>query len=120
MTRYNNNRFTPGNKGNLRLLLNQQFIQQYYTQFNTKNTFQKLDNITQKSLCGCPQPQTDKNKNGWNDILQTENIRISHAITGTLGGKITYGNSYKPVILNYLGGWDGQPGGSPRPLRNKF
>jgi hypothetical protein len=31
-----------------------------------------------------------------------------------------YGNLYKPVPLNFLGGWEGQPGGSPRPLRNKF
>mgnify|MGYP007025642369 CR=1 FL=1 len=117
MTRYNNNRFTPGNKGNLRLLLNQQLIQQSYIAFITKQAFQ---NITQSSLCGCAQQQTDKNKNGWNDNLQTENIRIAHSITGTLGGKITYGNSNKAVVVNYLGGWDGQPGGLPRPLRNKF
>lgn len=119
MTRYNNHRFTPGNKGNLRLLLNQQFIRQSYA----TQAFQNITNnhdIAQSSLCGCIRQQTDKNKNGWNDNFQTENIRISHSITGTLGGKITYGNSYKPVTLNYLGGWDGQPGGLPRPPRNKF
>ena len=41
-------------------------------------------------------------------------------ITSSLGGRITYGNFYTPVIINYLGGWQGQPGGTPRPLRNKF
>ena len=39
MTRYNNNRFTPGNKGNLRLFLGKAFIRQYYQTFNTTQTF---------------------------------------------------------------------------------
>jgi hypothetical protein len=31
-----------------------------------------------------------------------------------------FGNFNKPVAINYLGGWEGQPGGLPKPLRNKF
>jgi hypothetical protein len=115
MTRYNNNRFTPGNKGNLRLLINNAFIRQYYQPFNA-------DDVTQGPLCGCiriPQ-QFNPIKQGWNDPSQTENNRISQILTGTLGGRITYGNLYKPVTINYLGGWEGQPGGLPKPLRNKF
>ena len=27
---------------------------------------------------------------------------------------------YPLIRLHYLGGWDGQPGGLPRPLRNRF
>jgi hypothetical protein len=71
-------------------------------------------------LCGCIQQRVNLIKQGWNDPSQTENRRISQALTGNLGGKTTFGNSNNPVTLNYLGGWEGQPGGSIRPLRNKF
>jgi hypothetical protein len=123
MTRYNNSRFTPGNKGNLRLFMNQAFIKQYYHAFNTNQTFDNINNaddITRGALCSCITQRATSIKQGWNDPSQTENKRISQILTGTLGGKITYGNFYKPVTINYLGGWEGQPGGLPRPLRNKF
>ena len=116
MTRYNNNRFTPGNKGNLRLLLNKEFIRQYYNSFNTSNN----TDITDGTLCGCIPPRANSIKQGWTDSSQTENNRIAQAITGTLGGRTTFGNFNNPVKLNYLGGWEGQPGGLPRPLRNRF
>lgn len=117
MTRYNNNRFTPGNKGNLRLFIQKQFIKQYYRSFNSTQTF---DNITEGTLCGCIPQRANTIKQGWNDPSQTENTRISRILTGTLGGRTTYGNFNNPVTINYLGGWDGQPGGLPRPLRNRF
>ena len=123
MTRYNNNRFTPGSKGNLRLFLNAAFIRQYYQAFNESQIYDNIangDDITQGTLCGCIRPRANPIKQGWNDPSQTENLRIARAITGTLGGRTTYGNFYKPATLGYLGGWEGQPGGSPRPLRNKF
>ena len=118
MTRYNNNRFTPGNKGNLRLFMNQVYIQQYYRTLNTSQNFQNINADT--TLCECIQQRANQLKQGWNDPSQTENKRISQILTGTLGGKITFGNFYKPVTINYLGGWEGQPGGLPRPLRNRF
>ena len=123
MTRYNNNRFTPGNKGNLRLFISRAFIRQYYQTFNTTQTYDNIndgDDITEGTLCGCIPQRANPIKQGWNDQSQTENTRIAQVITGTLGGRTTYGNFYKPVTLNYLGGWEGQPGGSPRPLRNRF
>jgi hypothetical protein len=123
MTRYNNNRFTPGNKANLRGFIDKDFIRQYYQAFNSSQTFDNINNaddITEGTLCGCILPQANALKQGWNDPSQIENLRIAQAITGTLGGRITFGNFYKPVSINYLGGWEGQPGGSPRPLRNKF
>ena len=52
--------------------------------------------------------------------FQSENTRISQILSRTLGGKITFGNLNNPVVINYLGGWEGQPNGIPRPLRNKF
>lgn len=123
MTKYNNNRFTPGNKGNLRAFINRVLIREYYRAFNINQTFDNINNaddITQDSLCQCAPPQANSIKQGWNDPSQSENIRIANALTRTLGGRITYGNYYNPVPINYLGGWEGQPGGLPRPLRNKF
>ena len=123
MTIYNNNRFTPGNKGNLRQFIQKQYIRQYYRSFNTAQTFENINNaddITEGALCGCIQQRANNIKQGWNDPSQTENIRIAQILTGTLGGRITFGNSNNPVTVNYLGGWEGQPGGLPRPLRNRF
>jgi len=105
-----NNRFTPGNKAILRAYINRAFIRQYYNS--------QADNSD--SLCGCIQQKANSIKQGWNDPSQTENTRISQALTGTLGGKITFGNGNKPVVINYLGGTEGQSGGIPKPLRNKF
>ena len=123
MTRFNNNRFTPGNKGNLRLFMNKAFIKQYYQTFNTTQTFDNINNaddITQGTLCGCIKQKANTIKQGLNDPSQSENIRISQTLTRSLGGKITFGNLNNPIIINSLGGYEGQPNGSPRPLRNKF
>ena len=55
-----------------------------------------------------------------NNIFQSENMRVAAVISSTLGGKLTFGNLNTPAKLNYLGGIEGQPGGTPRPLRNNF
>ena len=96
--------------------MNKEFIRQYYNSFNTSNN----TDITDGTLCGCIPPRANSIKQGWNDSSHTENNRIAQAITGTLGGRTTFGNFNNPVKLNYLGGWEGQPGGLPRPLRNRF
>lgn len=118
MSTYNNNRFTPGNKGNLRLFMNKAFIRQYYQSFNTSQPSD--NNIAEGTLCGCIQQKANLTKQGWNNPSQTQNKRFAQILTGTLGGKTTYGNFNNPVTINYLGGWEGQPGGSLSPLRNKF
>lgn len=123
MSTYNNSRSTPGNKANLRLFMNKAFIRQYYQSFNNTQTFNIINTGSQLAsdeLCGCIKQKANNIKQGWNDPSQTENTRIAQSLTGTLGGKITFGNSNKPVTINYLGGWEGQPGGQFRPLRNKF
>ena len=123
MSTYNNNRFTPGNKANLRQFISKQFIRQYYRTFNDSQTFDNINNaddITEGSLCGCIKQKANLTKQGWNDPSQTENNRVARILTGTLGGKTTYGNFNRPVTINYLGSWEGQPGGSFRPIRNKF
>ena len=150
MSTYNNNRFTPGNKANMRLLINKEIIRQYYRAFNTSQTVDSINNsnnsnnsnssnsnsnssnsnsnsnnsnnnqISKDLLCGCIQQKANLRKQGWNDPSQTENNRISQILTGTLGGRTTFGNFNRPVNINYLGSWEGQPGGSNKPLRNKF
>jgi hypothetical protein len=120
---YNNNRFTPGRKANLRAFMNRALLKQYYGAFITAQTFDNINNGTDTNdgtLCGCIQQKVNSMKQGWNTPLQNENIRVSQMLSGTLGGKTTFGNRNKPVTVNYLGGWEGQPGGLPRPLRNKF
>ena len=111
---YNNNRFTPGNKSNLRLFINKEYIRQYYSKVDIYN------NIAEGILCGCITSKANTIKQGWNDPSQTENIRISQILTGTLGGRTTFGNANKPAVINYLGGWEGQPGGILKPPRNNF
>ncbi len=126
MSTYNNNRYTPGNKANLKLFLNKEYIKQYYghnvTKTNIINVDDVYDEIAGDFLCNCITSKSNLNKQGWNDPSQTENMRISQILTGTLGGRTTFGNGNlnNPIRLNELGGWYGQPGGSPKPLRNKF
>jgi hypothetical protein len=123
MSNYNNNRFTPGNKANLKQLLQKEFIKQYYKTFNSSQTFDNINNaddITEGTLCGCIQQRVNLGNQGYNDTMQTENRRVSQILTNSLGGKITYGTLNRPIILNYLGGSPGQPGGIPRPIRNSF
>ena len=69
--------------------------------------------------CTCTQ-QEFKKFQPTNSFFQSENVRVANAITNNLGGKLTFGNLNTPAKLNYLGGIEGQPGGTPRPLRNKF
>lgn len=116
MTTYNNNRFTPGNKANMRLLINKSFILQQYDPYLNEY----INNIKKEFICGCVKQKANTLKQGWNDPTQTENTRIAQVLTGTLGGRITYGNLNDIILINSLGGWEGQPGGLPKPLRNKF
>jgi hypothetical protein len=48
--------------------------------------------------------------------------RQSQIITSSVGGRVQFGNYYlgQPVVANYLGNYEGQPGGSGAPVRNRF
>lgn len=105
-----NNSFTPGNKSNMRSYLNKIYTKQYYYSSIIPNDY----------LCGCIQQKANNIKQGWNDPSQTENMRISQILTGTLGGRTTFGNPNNLLFVSYLGGREGQPGGLPRPPRNRF
>jgi hypothetical protein len=89
----------------------------------SNNNFSKLYSYVifkNYDTCNCIQQKVHNAKSGWNDPLQTENMRIASTITNNLGGKITWGNFGIPAKVNYLGQVEGQPGGSLRPLRNRF
>lgn len=123
MSTFNNNRFTPGNKGNLRNFINRQYISQYYKNFNSEQLQQNINNgddMTMGNLCNCIQPRANIKKQGYNDPTQSENRRLARALAGNLGGRITFGNFNIAVDLALLEGRAGQPGGLPRPIRNKF
>lgn len=121
MTTYNN-KFITSNKCNLRSFINKAYIREYYASYINSQSPQNSHNnqITQEPFFICLPSKHNTLKQGWNDPSQTENARISRILTGTLGGKTTFGNFNKPTTINYLGGWEGQPGGLPKPLRNKF
>jgi len=123
MSTFNNNRFTPGNKANLRKFINKQYINQYYKNFNSEQLQQNINNsddITEGNLCNCIQPRVNLFKQGYNDPTQSENRRLAQALAGNLGGRITFGNFNIAVNLGLLEGWEGAPSGLPRPIRNKF
>ena len=93
--------FIPGRQANIKKL----YTYTVYKEFDT---------------CNCIQEKVNLVKTGWNDPLQTENLRISQILSNNLGGKIQWGNFGLPAKVNYLGKVEGQPGGGERPLRNKF
>jgi hypothetical protein len=107
----NNNKLSPGNKGNLRLYMNKVYLAQTLQLFDVNVA---INEGIFGTICDCTQNKKLQQP------TENENERISRVLTGTLGGKTTFGNNNRAVRITYLGGWEGQPGGAPRPLRNKF
>ena len=78
--------------------------------------------------CACIQDKVNQIKTGYNDPIQPQNLRVSQLITQSVGGRTTFGNiglglgrgADARTFNTYLGGIEGQPGGSPRPIRNRF
>ena len=71
-------------------------------------------------VCSCFQETVNKSIRGYNDDTQTQAERNSQLVNSALGGRIVFGNNGLPYRITYLGGIEGQNGGSPKPLRNKF
>uniref|UniRef100_A0A6C0I9C2 Glycine-rich domain-containing protein n=1 Tax=viral metagenome TaxID=1070528 RepID=A0A6C0I9C2_9ZZZZ len=71
---------------------------------------------------GCIQEKASQIKSGNIEPIQTQSARITQLATQRLGGRTIFGDIGLGLRTNntYLGGIEGQPGGSPRPLRNKF
>jgi len=128
--------FIPGRRGNLKTLINNfqlcrqndrsrlqsrlQSESQIQIEIDSPLNFNFDSSCVLYESCQCLQENWQRIKSGYNDPTQTQSRRITQVITGTLGGKTTFGNFGVPANVTYLGGFEGQPGGSPRPLRNKF
>ena len=127
--------FIPGRRGNVKKLINnfqlcRQNDAQKQLQLQSESEIQiEIDsplnfNFNSSCVlyedCQCLQENWQRIKTGYNDPVETQSKRFTQVITGTLGGKTTFGNFGVPANTTYLGGFEGQPGGSPRPLRNKF
>jgi hypothetical protein len=100
--------FRPGNKGNIRKILKRMVL----------CADSSCHAINEK--CICFKERFDKTNTGYTDSSQTQNARITQLVTQSLGGRTTFGNIGLRTNNTYLGGIEGQPGGSPRPPRNKF
>jgi hypothetical protein len=112
--------FTPGKKGNLKRMID-------YQAYVSNNIFRQIVFLDQAqaiaapsddtifSLCQCFRDKANIKQNAYNDATQTTNMRVSRAITGTLGGRIHFGNGYlkKAKFIE-------QPFSVIKPLRNTF
>jgi hypothetical protein len=125
--------FTPGRKGKLSKLLRNL----YYCQTKQQGLPFKNDDLTQTfekyipecniyNDCTCIQEKVNQIKNGYNDPTQPQSFRVAQLANQRLGGRTTFGNvglglgiGANARISTILGGIEGQPGGSPRPLRNR-
>jgi hypothetical protein len=104
----------PSNNRNLRRLIN------YSSKLALLNLQSNVVGGDSDFFCECFKDKVNRIKQGYNDPSQTGSQRIADLTTNALGGKTTYGNFNRPAKITYLGGIEGQPGGIPRPLRNKF
>lgn len=88
----------------------------YVAQVNMYSDNQKI------RTCSYSQNDIYKFSTQENSGNQSSKQRMSNTIKNTIGGKTVFGNFYlgKPVVANYLGRYEGQPGGSGLPPRNRF
>jgi hypothetical protein len=104
---YSYKHFTPGKNANSSRLINYNAI---------------IDAYSKKIVCNCYQEEYKKftSNSTVNNISNSQ--RVAQVINSTVGGSTQFGNYYlgEPVVFNYLGRVEGQPGGSGAPLRNRF
>lgn len=105
---YSYRQFTPGSNGNCGKLITYAGV----VNSNPNNPNFKICNYTNNEII---------NKSSLRPNISNAQ-RISGVINNTVGGSTQFGNYYlgEPVIFNYLGRVEGQPGGSGLPLRNRF
>lgn len=96
--------FTPGKKSNSKKLIT------YYNSYS-------------QNECNCFQENYKQFKTAENDPNISNTLRISNLLQNNNKGKIRLGNTYLNTtlpLIHSLGSVEGQPGGSFRPLRNRF
>jgi len=123
--------FTPGKKANLSKLLSDL----YYCQTRFSRVLETIPNFDPNldadpflnschiyDNCFCIQEKVNQIKNGYNDPTQPQSFRVAQLANQRLGGRTTFGNVGLGlgIGVNARLTTEGQPGGSPRPLRNKF
>jgi hypothetical protein len=103
----------PGNHSNLRKYIRREYLNQYYNL--QKEIFPNVN-----GECNCIKNKVLSIKQGYLDPNINYAQRISQILQTSGGGRTTFGNVNNPLNINSLGGIEGQSGGIPRPLRNKF
>jgi hypothetical protein len=116
MTSYQH--FRPGSSLSNKKHLNK--LIRYNSNLPFNNLEANIENQNLNYLCNCFKETVNKTKQGYNDPSQTNAERFSQLTINALGGRTMFGNNNNPVNITYLGGIEGQPGGIPRPLRNRF
>jgi hypothetical protein len=106
--------FTPGKKAHLRKLLTNEY----------QRALIKLEGSLvgddPNYFCQCFVDKVEKDSQGqYNNSQQSENMRISGVLKTYLGGRIKFGNT-DDARIRMFGGVEGQNGGIPATLRNKF
>lgn len=109
--------FTPGNKSNAKRIINYNAL---YNELNANS----LNQNYLPPICSCIPEIFNKDINATdsNSARLSNNCRISQIIKYSKGGNYQFGNLYlgQPINLNYLGRYEGMPGGSGKPPTNKF
>ena len=92
-----------------------------YILAHSLNSEEAVNKVNIEYLCLCAEAHStaDIRLNGFNNSSQSNNMRISQVITNNLGGRTTFGNTNISKITR-LNGIEGQSGGLPKVLKNKF
>lgn len=104
----------PGNTRHLRRLI------EYNSRIAFLSLESKLVGGSPDYFCNCFRDKVNRTQQAYNDPSETNSERIAQLTTNALGGRTTFGNFNLPAKITHLGGIEGQSGGIPRPLRNKF
>lgn len=78
--------------------------------------------VEKEVVCNCFAQEYKKFSSQSPDSNTSRAQRISQVIGRTTGGSVQFGNYYlgQPVVFNYLGRREGQPGGSGGAPRNRY
>ena len=110
---YSYQQFTPGGRRDTSRII--KYVAEYNEIYGTEG---------QVNTCYCIPDKYDKNTPGSDSSSAKVSYatRISQVIQTTKGDKTQYGNFYleQPLDVNYLGRFQGMPGGSGMPPKNRF
>ena len=106
-------KFSPGSKSSAMKMI----------QYNAENNAHRKNATPDQVTCNCIKGG-DYHKYASNTAFSNTSykLRFAHQIKTSLGGSTQYGSYYlgQPVVINYLGRVEGQPGGGGQPPKNNF